>query len=789
MKTTFWSLLKKYKITIPIVQRDYAQGRADQVTVRKRILKSLLNALINNKPVLLDYVYGNQENETITPLDGQQRLTTLWLLHWYLAMRLNLIHPVESEEVKNTLLRFSYETRVSSSDFCEALCYETISSVNEIEKQKWFYSNYKNEPTISAMLRMLKGTGNADGIDEVLNDADETTLNSYWKLLTREYSNAEQPPIAFYYFPLEEYKLTDDLYIKMNARGKALTDFENFKADFLDLVKKRFKDDNHSLADDQLETLASEHKVNFAAQMDNAWTDIFWPYRTETDVIDDIYFAFINRFFLNYLIVCDKSVSADAWENRLQEKAENSLGKNLYRNELAFDDFEFYEKEIDGLKIEALKKCLGSISRDRLYLDTIQNLCNPLWEDVNRTPIKDKDNLVPQFYFIPKYYKIEENGHPVYKVNEITLQERIAFYAVCVYLEQDAFEKESFKDWMRIVWNFIENVSSHYSVSVYVNELRQIDQLKEHSHDIVSFLGSDDCDDSICIFDSLKEQVREEIVKANKIKNDATWKTKIEDAEKVLFFRGAIRHLYRDENGDAAWGQFDDKLELSKEYFSNGGEAKDNIELLRTFISLFDDWDNHFLEINFDNRKDTWRTNLLNAKLQKPVAKLLNGASCVFEKYVSNFDPTNEPYYCYIQEYVVKTTMLNSLVDGCYLHHRGDWCNGVNWHDGVWALHPYNTKAEWKIYFLHVRNELLCSSDEISFSDESMNLSRENKICWGKNIRFKYNGREFMWTNENKIHLMLEDGSGINKDVCFPGCNPYEKMTWDDFKQKLDGLM
>ena len=166
MKTTFWSLLKNNKINIPIVQRDYAQGRENQVIVRKKFLKSLLSALKGEKKVLLDYVYGNQENETITPLDGQQRLTTLWLLHWYLAMRLEFIQ--NDENVKKTLLRFSYETRVSSSDFCESLCNESISSVYEIEEKTWFYSNYKNEPTISAMLRMLKGTGKADIVGSFL---------------------------------------------------------------------------------------------------------------------------------------------------------------------------------------------------------------------------------------------------------------------------------------------------------------------------------------------------------------------------------------------------------------------------------------------------------------------------------------------------------------------------------------------------------------------------------------------------------------------------------------------
>lgn len=786
--TTFWSLLKDNKITIPIVQRDYAQGRSEQVKVRKRFLKSLTGALKGDKNVLLDYVYGNQENDNITPLDGQQRLTTLWLLHWYLAMKLNLIQ--QEETIKRTLLKFSYETRVSSSDFCESLCNEAISDVNEIEKKTWFYSSYKSEPTISAMLRMLKGTGNEDGIDEVLKLSDVTVLQSYWDCLTRDYQDNEQPPIAFYYFPLEKYRLTDDLYIKMNARGKALTDFENFKADFLDLVKKRLKGNNGSIAEDALEIKASKRKVEYASKMDNDWTDIFWKYRTETDVIDDIYLAFINRFFLNYLmIVSDKTVTADEWENRLKEKADNSLGKKLYRDELSFDDFELYENETDGEIIGELEKCLDSVSKNILNLAAIQNHYNPKWEDVNRNPIKDKGNLIPQFYFIPKYYKTEENGRQVYKVNEITLQERIAFYAVCVYLEEGDFEENSFVDWMRIVWNFIENVSSHYSVSLYVNELRQIHKLKEHSHDIVSFLRSVDCNNSIFTLDAIKEQVKEEIVKAKKIAKpteteegkvvqiDEEWKGKILGAENALFFRGAIRFLYRDENGAEDWEKFEDKLRQAKEFFTKDGEAKGDIILLRTFISLFSDWENHFKEINFDNQKDTWRRNLLNANLQKPVAELLNGSSCDFITFTSTFE---DPYYRYIQDYIVKTTMLNTLVEGCYLHYRGDWCGGV------WALHPYNAKAEWKIYFLHSRNELLCSNNEITFFDENMNSLRGNKICWGKSIRFTYNEREFMWTNENKIHLMSKDGSTINKEAYFDGCSPSKRIEWEEFKKKLD---
>ena len=65
------------KIIIPIIQRDYAQGRKDSDInrVRDRFLKSLYMA-VTEKPITLDFVYGDIDEEgNMTPLDGQQRLT------------------------------------------------------------------------------------------------------------------------------------------------------------------------------------------------------------------------------------------------------------------------------------------------------------------------------------------------------------------------------------------------------------------------------------------------------------------------------------------------------------------------------------------------------------------------------------------------------------------------------------------------------------------------------------------------------------------------------------------
>ncbi len=100
-KLSFWQLLENRSVEIPIIQRDYAQGRAKKQKVRNDFLEALKNALTGN-PVELDFVYGKEENNVLQPLDGQQRLTTLFLLYWFIA---NHCCPIKlfSEEVRGQI--------------------------------------------------------------------------------------------------------------------------------------------------------------------------------------------------------------------------------------------------------------------------------------------------------------------------------------------------------------------------------------------------------------------------------------------------------------------------------------------------------------------------------------------------------------------------------------------------------------------------------------------------------------------------------------------------------------
>ena len=126
MYQTLYNILCKERIEIPIIQRDYAQGRENKVYLRERLLGGLIQALRNGKVLSLDFVYGTNEHGAMWPLDGQQRLTTLWLLHWYLAVRTNNLSVA-----KKWLGNFTYETRTTSRDFCKSLCEMDAEAFNK----------------------------------------------------------------------------------------------------------------------------------------------------------------------------------------------------------------------------------------------------------------------------------------------------------------------------------------------------------------------------------------------------------------------------------------------------------------------------------------------------------------------------------------------------------------------------------------------------------------------------------------------------------------------------------
>ena len=75
-----WKLLGEYDVVVPVIQRDYAQGRKGKEYVRKTFLSEIKSYLCDKKVATLDFIYGNINGKRFYPLDGQQRLTSMYIL-------------------------------------------------------------------------------------------------------------------------------------------------------------------------------------------------------------------------------------------------------------------------------------------------------------------------------------------------------------------------------------------------------------------------------------------------------------------------------------------------------------------------------------------------------------------------------------------------------------------------------------------------------------------------------------------------------------------------------------
>jgi Protein of unknown function DUF262 len=255
-------------IEIPLIQRDYAQGRTDARTsdIRERFLDVLHEALTEGKDVGLDFIYGDVEDGTLRPLDGQQRLTTLFLLHWYLGYR------AEQLSERQAWMSFSYATRPTARLFCEQLVTaqpppDEPDPAAWIVDQPWYLYVWRNDPTIQAMLVMI------DAIHRRFAECD--ARNAWQRLIA-----SDAPAISFQLLPIDNMGSGEDLYIKMNSRGKPLTPFENFKALF-----------EHAIA------WAGDKATEFDHRIDGSWSDVLWRLRGSDDIVDDKflrYFAFIT---------------------------------------------------------------------------------------------------------------------------------------------------------------------------------------------------------------------------------------------------------------------------------------------------------------------------------------------------------------------------------------------------------------------------------------------------------------------------------------------------------------
>ena len=420
---SFKSFLEQYHVVIPMVQRDYAQGRTtDDVTrVRNRFLDAIKSYLVksedDNDLMKMDFIYGEKElvwstttankleKIIVTPLDGQQRLTTLYLLHWYAAKK-GVVEASNYEFLNN----FTYDIRPSSRDFCSHLLQYvpdwSLSFHDQLVDQNWFMGEWLNDPTVIGMLVML------DSINDKFGN-----IANLWEILT-----GEKARIVFYFLPLSENGLSDELYIKMNSRGKKLTAFEHFKAEYEDLYEK-----------DSDEARTVNHKF------DVEWADTFFPYRNQDDIVDNEFMKYF--FYVSHILCYEQGIkkSNDEFEliKLVYSDSPNAVANRNYLED-AFDCWYRVMKDYGSID-NFFAKYLSGFTYEKGKVTTFKSVYEYF----------DTQNF---FHACVKLYQVNNN---------FSYSDFLFLYGIITYLiNKDAIKEDEFIDRLRTLRNLIWNSNS-----------------------------------------------------------------------------------------------------------------------------------------------------------------------------------------------------------------------------------------------------------------------------------------------------------------------------------------
>ena len=691
---TFPKLLEQYdKVLVPMIQRDYAQGRTDKNATDVR--NNLLTDIFSYNNVHFDRVFGSKEKKNIDgkemncfiPVDGQQRLTTLFLLYLYGK-------KAGKTNTELDLSKFSYDTRRAASDFCESITSEEWFFPNDkkvsevIKDSSWFMNYWEKDPTVEGMLNML---------DAIHEKCKEIT----------GYPNLNK--VTFFFFDLESNGLNENLYLKMNSRGKTLTAFENLKAKMENVLPEGVE-----IEDKCFPNCDASPKDSFEAKwkyfMDRNWTEAFWdsanPKKYDVSIA-----KFIARFLAGY------------WAAFGQETAEKTTA-------------------------EELKKVNRKEQNDKNYSDYIS------FEPIKA--VLELDDAFPSLaYALTTAPKIT----PYWTNDTITVSDKSEYKFLAIIFTYVLFDGD--RDAMRFAWNMAENYVTEYDTFVtYCKRVGEICVFKRDKNctfyqtiSFIEFVGN------------TSDQMKEEVAKAKQILYGAprsdgkTWEEIIIEAENYAFFKGAIRFLFTKKDIGDDWEHFDTKWINAQEYFDKDG-VKDGKEGFKTNVLLMKsllangEWNNIWWYFEFSNDANRWKRILISGNWRNAVDAIMCN-EVTPESTKKSIESIQEPF--------IKNIVDDGLMNYVCKCMPGAWIR-ITYHDyhAIWQ----SGYPSCQIVLNPILSQLKFNNI-VDYCEKNRIENCRYYKCVDKNVYFKYGSYFFRWwgyPNEEKLDIyLMENDWTVNK--------------------------
>lgn len=492
----FKKLINDYIIYVPEFQRNYLQGDDSNESIkykRDRLLDDIFDCIKSqSKSINLGFIYGRVEesykDKLFYPYDGQQRLTTLYFLYLLIYFKFN-----KYDEINSIKEKLSYQTRISTNRFIESFLSWILDSKEKdniyndfwnkngkdlkgfIMSQDWFMmTEWNYDVSIINMLsiiveisgRIKKNLGDKTGIDNFI-DKDENN------------------PFQFDFIYVDDISKSDDLYIKINARGKALSPFENLKSDIDEYWNNEDK-----------------------TKLDAEWTEFVWNQLDENDKnkeksFDNSFYNLLsNIFYLQYLVGLDQNNINDKILIEIENKYKKGIvDKEWITPKLCCDSpYQMISSFLDAMigSFKSIKdEQIESVNRKIFGLGDYQNN--------NGQNKMERADLFEVFVY---YYSVSS----LFKENDMEFT-----------------DKRNLLNEIETVTNrIIENQRPYLDSPTYlVKALKSVKVLIDNSiksHGVYKFFLSIDNDKKELIRNGLmKEQVEEEILKAKLIDKDSRY--------------------------------------------------------------------------------------------------------------------------------------------------------------------------------------------------------------------------------------------------------------------------
>lgn len=604
--TTFWLELSKYKIQVPYYQRDYAQGRIDEGRVdniRKVFVEELYKAIQGGKTCHLGLVFGsyNEDDKTFIAVDGQQRLTTVFLLHWYVAWREGKLN-----EYQNVLKKFSWNTRSFSSQFVNLLftvSHSTEGVIADIQKHTDYFSIWENDPSVTGMLTMLQE------IDKQYNGKGDL------------YKNLFSNSCNIRYDILKLEKNSDGkTYLKMNSRGRSLTTFELFKSKFVDYFNPVF-----------------------GKKFDNEWLNFVLRMSEKPKIkgqIDEVLFGDPDVCFMNFIN------EYTYLQFKLNEKTNETGDSQVFINAKL-------KENLTDLPYISFEKYIPAFKNKLSYFENTFD-----WIVDNYKAISIVDS---ELRFEGSRFYLDS----IIKENNPNFSHRVKLFALIKYAELTAYSEIDqllFQRWTRVFRNLVSNTDIDNSrmndICMSINNINSADiylYLVTNKNKLSGFN-----EDQVKEERAKAQQILFGLPRIDGV----SWEKVICGAERYSFFEGAISFLFSDEKGEMKdWDNFDTKWNNAKEYFDDNGvriKYREKSVLLRSYISSFNDWW-MFWNFEYDNEAETWGNLLTSARYfanHQLLMGLINDNFITFSSPLIDNNEGEIELRKRVHEYLVKTSIL-----------------------------------------------------------------------------------------------------------------------------------